>query len=114
MDSARWNTVQRLFEAALDQPPAQRDAYLREACADDESLYQDVHSLLNADKNSHSILEGSAVGAAGLPQELSIAGKRVGVYRIVKQIGAVYLAEDEALGRKNEADAYKAMIPSRR
>lgn len=98
MDSARWHTIQRLFDAALEQPPAERNAYLREACAGDEDLEREVLSLLNADSDSHSILEGSAVEAVGLPQELSVEGKRIGVYRIVKQIGAggmgaVYLAE---------------------
>jgi len=98
LDSARWNTIQRLFDATLEQPPTAREAWLHEACAGDEDLYREVQSLLNADSDAHSILEGSAVDAVGLPGELSLEGKLVGVYRIIKQIGvggmgAVFLAE---------------------
>jgi serine/threonine protein kinase/tetratricopeptide (TPR) repeat protein len=98
VDSTRWKQIQDLFAAALERPLADRDAFLRQACAGDEDLYREVTSLLQADSDAHSILDGSAIDAVGIPAELSFEGKRVGAYRIVKQIGvggmgAVYLAE---------------------
>lgn len=98
MESTRWEKVQVLFAAALERPPAEREVFLQQACAHDEDLYREVSSLLQADANSHSVLEGSAVDAVGLPGERSLEGRRVGAYRIVNQIGvggmgAVYLAE---------------------
>jgi serine/threonine protein kinase/Tfp pilus assembly protein PilF len=98
VDPARWKKIQDLFAAALERPPAGRDAFLRQACAGDEELLREVASLLSADQDAHSILEGSAIDAAGIPRELSVEGKLVGAYRIVKQVGsggmgAVYLAE---------------------
>ena len=98
MDSARWNKIQELFEAALDREREEREAFLRDACAGDDELLREVKSLLAEDEAGHSLLEGLAVDAVGLSQELSMEGKHVGPYRIVKQIatggmGAVYLAE---------------------
>jgi serine/threonine protein kinase/tetratricopeptide (TPR) repeat protein len=98
MDPTRWGRVQSLFSAALEQSPSERDFFLRNECAGDEDLYHEVISLLQADSDGHSILEGSAVDAVGLPGDVSLEGKLVGVYRIAKQVGAggmgaVYLAE---------------------
>ena len=98
MDSKRWNIVQDLFAAALERSPEVREAFLRDACGSDEELYQEVTSLLRADEQEHSLLQGSAADALGLPGDISVVGKQVGTYRIVKQIGtggmgAVYLAE---------------------
>ena len=38
MDSERWKQVDDLLQAALDRPPEERDAFLRQACAGDEAL----------------------------------------------------------------------------
>jgi len=96
MDAARWTAVQTLFDAALDLPPAERDAYLRDACGDDPDLYREVASLLNIEV--HSLLRGLALDAVDVSAVLSREGERVGPYRIEKEIGrggmgAVFLAE---------------------
>ena len=46
MDAERWKHVDRLLEAALARPPAERDAFIRQACAGDEPLEREVRSLL--------------------------------------------------------------------
>ena len=42
----RWQHVARIYELAVDQDPATRDAFLSEACAGDEALRREVESLL--------------------------------------------------------------------
>lgn len=98
MDSTRWNKVQALFEAALERQPAERDKFLRNACAGDSNLYEEVQALLEADAKPHSLLDGFAGDAINLPEALALEGKLIGAYRIVQQIGVggmgnVYLAE---------------------
>ena len=45
----RWQHVARIYELAVDQDPATRDAFLSEACAGDEALRREVESLLRQD-----------------------------------------------------------------
>ncbi len=47
MSAARWETIQQLFAAALEQPPEQRETYLTEAVRD-AALRDEVLSLLRA------------------------------------------------------------------
>jgi serine/threonine-protein kinase len=98
MDAARWEHVQSLFEAALEKDPSEWKAFLREACGGDEEIYHEVYSLLKADDQTLSFLDGVALGAADLLEELSLEGQQVGPYRILQELGhggmgAVYLAE---------------------
>ena len=34
MDPERWKQVDSLLQAVLEQPPEERDAFLRDACGD--------------------------------------------------------------------------------
>jgi hypothetical protein len=40
MTPERWQTVDKLFEQALDKEPDDRCAFLDEACADDDELQE--------------------------------------------------------------------------
>jgi serine/threonine-protein kinase len=104
MDTARWTQIQTLFEAALERPPAEREAYLQAACAGDPSLLAEVRSLLAADATPHPLFDTMALDAIALPADLLPDGllpsvdDRVGPYRIVERLGrggmgAVFLAE---------------------
>ena len=42
----RWQQVDSLFQEALQHDPAERDAWLREACSGDSGLRHEVSSLL--------------------------------------------------------------------
>jgi eukaryotic-like serine/threonine-protein kinase len=46
MRPERWQQVERLYQAALEREPSQRAAFLKEACAGDEVVRQEVESLL--------------------------------------------------------------------
>lgn len=101
MSTERWKRVEALFHDALERPAGEREAFLRDACADDGALYHEVIALLDADGAPHSLLDAHAVDAVDAPspawQAALPAGTRVGPYGIVEAIGVggmgvVYLA----------------------
>ena len=108
--SERWQEVDALFEAVLDQEPQDRSAFLDQACGNDGDLRQAVEALLRASEESKSFLETPLDERAGhlwhdFVDELShkepvasLAGQRVGAYRLVEEagrggMGVVYRAE---------------------
>jgi serine/threonine-protein kinase len=42
----RWQQIESLFQEALERDPAERHAWLREACQGDSDLRREVASLL--------------------------------------------------------------------
>jgi serine/threonine protein kinase len=106
--SDRWDSIERLYHAALAQPADRRAAYLAEACAGDEVLRREVESLLAQDPSHAALLtHGAAVAAAGLVSDAgasALTGARIGIYQLLAPIGAggmgeVYRARDTRLGR---------------
>lgn len=113
MDSARWKQVDELFDAVLDLPETEREAFLNENCNGDEELKNEVLSLLDAQTSSDNFLENSAMGIAArnladektIFSESYLIGKKIGTYNIESLLGSggmgeVYLAQDEKLRRK--------------
>ena len=96
----RWQKVRDILEQALELAPEKRSRFLDVACSSNPSLRSEVQSLLSADAQARtSFLETPPV----LPAALS-AGRRLGDYEIVSQIGSggmgvVYRARDTRLGR---------------
>jgi eukaryotic-like serine/threonine-protein kinase len=103
-----WARVRRIFEAALDRPPAERPGYVDDACGTDASLRAEVVSLLQAHEAADGFIEAPAYeGAARLliEEPLLAAGQAVGPYIIRQEIGrggmgVVYLADDTRLSRR--------------
>ncbi len=46
MDPERWKEIERLCQTALEIEPGKRETYLKEACAEDDSLRKEVEALL--------------------------------------------------------------------
>ena len=100
MDSNRWSQVKEIFYAALDLPQAERRVFLRGKC-DDDLLYEEIESLLEAHEEAERFIEAPAFASVKDfikdEKESSLIGKLISVYRIEKEIGrggmgAVYLA----------------------
>src|SRR5215468_6763355 len=53
----RLAKIEDLFHAALEREPAERDAFLAKACADDQSLLDAVNDLLAAHDQSWSLVD---------------------------------------------------------
>ena len=120
MTDERWPRVKALFQAAVERPAEERDAFLAAATGDDEALRREVESLLTSDASDVSFLDQLPVASepvladplAAPPASMDhtpshtvlTAGLRVGPYEIVAPLGAgamgeVYRARDTKLNR---------------
>ncbi len=108
---AGWARVKALFLDTLDRPPAERDAFLAQACAGDPALRAEVQSLLDHDEAAGSFCESPAgellrtsSGAAGGDAPRLAPGTRLGAYEVVAFVaaggmGEVYRARHTVLER---------------
>jgi serine/threonine protein kinase/thioredoxin-like negative regulator of GroEL len=108
MTPARFQTIEEIFLAAVEQEPEQVSAFLDTACDGDDGLRREVEALLASDQRAGWFIEKSAVGLATKviqnQQADSLVGRTIGHYKISESIGTggmgeVYLATDIVAGR---------------
>ncbi len=106
MTPERYQQLEDLCHQALDQPEAERAAFVEAACAGDEALRRELESLLVSFERSSGFLEQPPddIAAGMLQQEDPLAGKRLAHYQLRSRLGAggmgeIFLAEDLRLGR---------------
>jgi len=95
MTLERWQQVENVFQTALDLAPEERERYITNACADDEELKSQVASLLTQYEEAGDLLTqtlsvpGGLHALAALLDDESdpMIGRRLGAYRIEREIG---------------------------
>jgi serine/threonine protein kinase/tetratricopeptide (TPR) repeat protein len=105
----KWEQVKELFALAQERAPEERSDFLREACAGDDSLRAEIESLLSSFDGADTFLEDCPAADLLSEQSRAIAKKKIGAYRILREIGqggmaVVYLGErDDQSYRKQVA-----------
>jgi serine/threonine-protein kinase len=98
MTPERRQRIEEVFEAALDEMPDRRAAFLAEACRGDADLRQEVDALLAAHDRPGGALDLPVAGLAASLLDASLPERHIGPYRVLRELGrggmgVVYLAE---------------------
>lgn len=98
MTPERWEKIKDVLGTALELPDDDRPLYLDQQCGSDLSLRHEVELLLRGERSIEPQFLGETslaeVAAALIPTEDNPwIGRRVGVYKIVEQIGSGGMGE---------------------
>jgi len=92
MRPERWNQIERLFLQAVEMPSQDRERFLSEVCQGDETLRQELNSLLACDVPETPLVKGSFLPPTEPIDSISSTvidgvGRRIGPYRLVRLLG---------------------------
>src|SRR5260370_9830498 len=95
-----WQRIEQIFNAAVELPKADLEAFVERACGCDQDLRREVESLLSHDDTSDPLVEVAVAAAAsedgplvGVPTEWgptpgTLAAVQLGPYRLVREISS--------------------------
>ena len=78
----RWARVDAVLQSALSRPGHEREAFVRSACAEDDSVRDEVLSLLAHASGADKFLEPASVRQP----PPSLVGRTFGAYRLITLI----------------------------
>lgn len=92
MKAEAFQRLQRLFDEALKQPRAERDAWVARACGEDGELHEALLRLLaiedtSAEEVEEALVSQLSAASQALTESAWAPGAQVGRYRIVREIG---------------------------
>ncbi|HET9209750.1 MAG TPA: serine/threonine-protein kinase [Thermoanaerobaculia bacterium] len=98
MTPERWQQIKAVLEEALEREEPERAGFLDAACQGDDELRREVESLAATETEIGDFIETPVFRIRLDEVEPLAVGERIGVWRIVREIGrggmgAVYLAE---------------------
>lgn len=101
----QWQQVKEVFEGALECDPAERNAFLEKACTGNQTIKQEVDSLLAAHEQDSGFMNTPVGHLVVGNKPMLAAGQRFGPYEEILPVseggmGQVYQAVDTRLGRK--------------
>ena len=84
----RWRLVESLFHQASEMRGTDRDVFLRQECANDLELQQEVESLLESEDQTLDFLRDPVQKvAAQITEDGYAAGRRIGPYQVIRLLG---------------------------
>lgn len=107
MDKQLWKKVSRIFDLALTLPQERRTTYIKNLCADDSELQQEINELLNSVEESDRMLEDHLEKNEALLHDLSKHLEESKVHRSLTGATLGNWKVTELLGRGGMGDIYK-------